>query len=73
MLGVVNKIKNMKVRTKIRVLVGLSIAVIVLLTMQIVSISQKIGTYVGLSEKELAGKAQAVVVQGVITGIIFEQ
>ena len=41
--------------------------------MQIVSISQKIGTYVGLSEKELAGKAQAVVVQGVITGIIFEQ
>ena len=72
MLGVVNKIKNMKVRTKIRVLVGLSIAVIVLLTMQIVSISQKIGTYVGLSEKELAGKAQAVVVQGVITGIIFE-
>ena len=72
MLGVVNKIKNMKVRTKIRVLIGLAISVIVLLTMQIVSISQKIGTYVGLSEKELAGKAQAIVVQGVMTGIVFE-
>ena len=45
---ITNKIKNMKVRTKIRVLIGLSIAVIVLLTMQIVSISEKISTYVGL-------------------------
>ena len=71
MLGVVNKIKNMKVRTKIRVLIGLAISVIVLLTMQIMSISKKIGTYVGLSEKELAGKAQAVVVQGIMTGLVF--
>ena len=39
MLGVVNKIKNMKVRTKIRLLVGLGIAVIFLFTMQIMSIS----------------------------------
>ena len=45
MLGVVNKIKNMKVRTKIRLLVGLGIAVIVLFTMQIMSISEKIGTF----------------------------
>ena len=69
---ITNKIKNMKVRTKIRVLIGLSIAVIVLLTMQIVSISEKIGTYVGLSADELAEKSKAVVTQGVLTGLVFE-
>ena len=72
MKGLIDKIKNMKVRTKIRVLVGLAIAVIILLTMQIISISEKIGTYVGLSAEELAVKSKAVVVQGVITGLIFE-
>ena len=72
MLGVKDKIKNMKVRTKIRVLVGLAIAVITLLTLQIVSISEKIGTYVGLSKEELAVKSKAVVTQGIITGLIFE-
>ena len=69
---ITNKIKNMKVRTKIRVLIGLSIAVIVLLTMQIVSISEKIGTYVGLSADELAAKSKVVVTQGVLTGLVFE-
>ena len=69
---ITNKIKNMKVRTKIRVLIGLSIAVIVLLTMQIVSISEKISTYVGLSADELAEKSRAVVTQGVVTGLVFE-
>ena len=69
---ITNKIKNMKVRTKIRVLIGLSIAVIVLLTMQIVSISEKISTYVGLSADELAMKSKAVVTQGVLTGLVFE-
>ena len=69
---ITNKLKNMKVRTKIRLLVGLSIAVIVLLTMQIVSISEKIGTYVGLSAEEMAVKAKAVVTQGVLTGLVFE-
>ncbi len=64
--------KNMKVRTKVRMLVGLAVAVIVLLTMQIVSISEKIGTYVGLSAEELEKKANAIVTQGIITGIVFE-
>ena len=64
--------KNMKVRTKIRLLVGLAIAVIVLFTLQIVSISEKIGTYVGLSAGELEKKANAIVAQGIITGIVFE-
>ena len=65
-------VKNMKVRTKIRVLVGLSMIVITMLTLQIASISQKIGTYVGLSKEELAIKSRAVVIQGVVTGVIFE-
>ena len=64
--------KNMKVRTKIRMLVGLAIAVIVLFTLQIVSISEKISTYVGLSAEELDKKANAIVTQGIITGIVFE-
>lgn len=64
--------KNMKVRTKVRMLVGLAVAVIVLLTMQIVSISEKIGTYVGLSAEELEKKANTIVTQGIITGIVFE-
>jgi methyl-accepting chemotaxis protein len=64
--------KNMKVRTKIRMLVGLAIAVIVLFTLQIVSISEKISTYVGLSAEELDKKADAIVAQGIITGIVFE-
>ena len=72
MLGVVNKIKNMKVRTKIRLLVGLGIAVIVLFTMQIMSISEKIGTYVGLTAEELAVKSKAIVAQGIVTGLVFE-
>lgn len=64
--------KNMKVRTKVRMLVGLAITVIVLFTLQIVSISEKIGTYVGLSAEELDEKANAIVAQGIITGIVFE-
>ena len=73
MLGVKNKIKNMKVRTKIRILIGLAISVVILLTMQIVSISQKISNdYVGLEKAELAQKAKAVVTQGVMTGLVFE-
>ncbi|MEE0686847.1 MAG: HAMP domain-containing methyl-accepting chemotaxis protein, partial [Lachnospiraceae bacterium] len=66
------KIKNMKVRTKIRLLVGLGIAVIVLFTMQIMSISEKIGTYVGLTAEELAVKSKAIVAQGIVTGLVFE-
>lgn len=64
--------KNMKVRTKVRMLVGLAITVIVLFTLQIVSISKKISTYVGLSAEELEKKANAIISQGIITGIVFE-
>jgi methyl-accepting chemotaxis protein len=72
MLVTTKIMKNMKVRTKIRMLVGLAIAVIVLFTLQIVSISEKISTYVGLSAEELDKKADAIVTQGIITGIVFE-
>lgn len=72
MLVTTKIMRNMKVRTKIRMLVGLAIAVIVLFTLQIVSISEKIGTYVGLSAEELDEKANAIVAQGIITGIVFE-
>ena len=72
MLVTTKIMKNMKVRTKIRMLVGLAIAVIVLFTLQIVSISEKISTYVGLSAEELDKKANAIVTQGIITGIVFD-
>ena len=72
MLVTTKIMKNMKVRTKIRMLVGLAIAVIVLFTLQIVSISEKISTYVDLSAEELDKKANAIVTQGIITGIVFE-
>ena len=64
--------KNMKVKTKVRALVGLAITVIVLFTLQLVVVSDKVGSYAGLSEAELAEKSNTIVTQAVITGLVFE-
>ncbi len=71
-LFISKKIKNMKVKTKVRALVGLAITVIVLFTLQLYTVAQKISGYVGLSEAEMAGKSEAIVVQAVLTGVVFE-
>ncbi len=65
-------VKNMKVSTKIRMLVGLAITVIVLFTLQIYSISEKISQYVGLSAEEMAKKSEAILLQGILTAVVFE-
>ena len=62
---------KLKVSTKIKMLVGLSIGVIVLFTMQLYSVSAKISGYVGLSAEEMAEKSDAILLQGVLTGLVF--
>ncbi|MBQ6814351.1 MAG: HAMP domain-containing protein [Lachnospiraceae bacterium] len=64
--------KNMKVRTKVRALVGLAITVIILFTLQLYVVSEKISSYVGLSAEEMTEKADAIVVQGALTAVVFE-
>ncbi len=64
--------KNMKVKTKVRALVGLSITVIILFSLQLYVVAQKIGGYAGLSEAQMAEKANSIVLQSIITAVVFE-
>ena len=63
--------KNMKVMTKVRALVGLSITVIILFSLQLYVVAQKIGGYAGLSEAQMAEKANSIVLQSIITAVVF--